>query len=83
MEISVETCSQQVSVLELVGLHDKRTGMSVLAPVFAAARLCAHRREELLCFNASVFSNLMEKAKSFISGEGKRISNCWTLIRKV
>ena len=55
----------------------------MLSPVFVAAGLCAHRREELLCFNASVFSNLTEKAKAFISGEGKRISNCWTLIRKV
>lgn len=53
----------------------------MLAPVFAVAGLCAHRREELLCFNTSVFSNLM--AKTFISGEGKHISNCWTLIRKV
>ena len=83
VEISVEACSQQVSVLEPVGLCDKWMGMSMRAPVFVAAGLCAHRREELLCFNASVFSNLMEKAKAFISGEGKRISNCWTLIRKV
>lgn len=57
--------------------------MSMSAAVFVAAGLRAHRREELLCFNASVFSNLMEKAKAFISGEGKRISDCWTLIIKV
>ena len=36
MEISVEACSQQVSVLEP-------------AAVFVAAGLCVHRREELLC----------------------------------
>lgn len=57
--------------------------MSMSAAVFVAAGLRAHRREELLCFNASVSSNLMEKAKAFISGEGKRISDCWTLIIKV
>lgn len=49
------------------------------AAAFVAAGLCTRRREELLCFNASVFDNLMEKAKAFISGEGKHISNCGTL----
>lgn len=53
------------------------------AAVFVAAGLCAHRREDLLWFNASVFNNLMEEAKAFISGEGKHVSNCWTLIRRV
>lgn len=52
-------------------LHDKRMGMSRLASVFVAAGLHAHRRKELLCFNASVFSNLMEKGKAFIPGGGK------------
>lgn len=49
--------------------------MSMSAAVFVAASLCACWREELLCFNASVFNYLKEKSKAFISGKGEHISN--------